>query len=355
VVVNLDAGMEAQLDSVHALLDDPRYNVIFNDAQVSGELQGWERARWLRHLVAKVRGAGDVDPPRPSGHADAASATAPGDHDAATRMNQDGAGAVPATAEPAADAARFGIETISAETYLAPVSTATAETQVEPAELELMPMEEAIAPVAGATTEAWLDPQAKGSTLVSKVWVVGASIGGPEALAEFFAALPRGYPAVFLVVQRMAPDLLQRLAQRLAAGTAMRVVEPGGGEAIADGDIVLVPPGRLPGLGHDGRLTLRDTVTGECVLDRLIHDTADRLGRRAGAILFSGTLAEAVDGCRHMVARGGVVCAQDAASCIGGGMDDNAEVEVAFAGTPRQLAAQLLDPAWRRGAERTAS
>ena len=35
VVVNLDADVEAHLDEVYTLLDDDRYNVIFNEAQVS--------------------------------------------------------------------------------------------------------------------------------------------------------------------------------------------------------------------------------------------------------------------------------------------------------------------------------
>ncbi len=43
--------------------DRPR--VVFNDAQASRKLEGWDRARWARHLAVKVLAVGDVDPPRP--------------------------------------------------------------------------------------------------------------------------------------------------------------------------------------------------------------------------------------------------------------------------------------------------
>ena len=64
VIVNLDPDIESHLDEVYDLLDDERYNVVFNDAQVSSALSGWEQARWSRHLAAKIMGRPEVaDPP----------------------------------------------------------------------------------------------------------------------------------------------------------------------------------------------------------------------------------------------------------------------------------------------------
>jgi len=40
--------------------------VVFNDAQASRKLTGWDRARWARHLAVKVLEIGDIDPPRPA-------------------------------------------------------------------------------------------------------------------------------------------------------------------------------------------------------------------------------------------------------------------------------------------------
>ena len=87
VVVNLDATVEDNFEQLYEVLDESRQRVVFNDAAASRGLSGWDRARWARHLAAKLLDAGDVDPPRPAGargidaadidaDADAAAATA---------------------------------------------------------------------------------------------------------------------------------------------------------------------------------------------------------------------------------------------------------------------------------------
>jgi two-component system chemotaxis response regulator CheB/chemosensory pili system protein ChpB (putative protein-glutamate methylesterase) len=67
VVVNLDATVEDNFERLYEVLDDSRQRVVFNDAAASRGLSGWDRARWARHLAAKLLDAGDVDPPRPAG------------------------------------------------------------------------------------------------------------------------------------------------------------------------------------------------------------------------------------------------------------------------------------------------
>ncbi|MHB1058657.1 MAG: chemotaxis protein CheB [Rhodanobacter sp.] len=65
LVVNLDDGADDALDRLYEVIDDDRPRVVFNDAQASRGLAGWDRARWARHLAVKVLAAGDIDPPRP--------------------------------------------------------------------------------------------------------------------------------------------------------------------------------------------------------------------------------------------------------------------------------------------------
>ncbi len=64
-LINLDDGCDEHLDQVTAWLDAAHVPVVFNDADISRGLEGWARARWARHLAAKLRGSEDVDPPRP--------------------------------------------------------------------------------------------------------------------------------------------------------------------------------------------------------------------------------------------------------------------------------------------------
>jgi chemosensory pili system protein ChpB (putative protein-glutamate methylesterase) len=65
LVINLDDSADNALDHLYALIEGDRPRLVFNDAQASRALLGWDRARWARHLAAKVLAIADVDPPRP--------------------------------------------------------------------------------------------------------------------------------------------------------------------------------------------------------------------------------------------------------------------------------------------------
>ena len=64
-VADAHARGDDALDRLYELIDGDRPRVVFNDAQASRGLSGWDRARWARHLAVKVLAAGDIDPPRP--------------------------------------------------------------------------------------------------------------------------------------------------------------------------------------------------------------------------------------------------------------------------------------------------
>lgn len=65
LVVNLDDDNDEALDRLDDALEGDRPRVVFNDGQASRRLEGWDRARWARHLAMKVLAIGDADPPRP--------------------------------------------------------------------------------------------------------------------------------------------------------------------------------------------------------------------------------------------------------------------------------------------------
>ncbi len=563
IVVNLDPDVEAHLDEVYALLGDERYNVIFNEAQVSSQLSGWEQARWARHLAAKILGSTDADPPRPAGaqpvpqptapaiaampdepvvppvvdpapsmpevsipeatqpvediaaalpldaidfsdldqlfaeppetapsapavaaappaldlsefdapsiaveipeqsavpaepltfdidfesseadasaHADSANDEALGFGDlddfadgpdfsgtsevaitldeSPLNLETEFAAAAGASAEAAsgsnlsslelldldwADApqppavesdagvpeeaavpppppglgsafawtledvdenpsegpagspaapAEFGIEKISAAEYLAPETDATGKAPAIDAgfSLELIPLDEAVAPQQSDSVvrESWLDPSTA-TVAVRRVWVLGASIGGPEAVREFLAEVPRDFPALFLLAQHMGAEFMELMAQQLVKTTALTVRTPTHGERVAHGDIVVVPTTHRLRVDSEG-IVLLDAI-GEPApanspsIDQLLHDVADRFGANAGVIVFSGMAEDAIEGSRYLAAKGGKVLVQDPQTCVISSMVDGVLETgvVQFTGSPRELAERLL-------------
>ncbi|WP_290891347.1 chemotaxis protein CheB [Arenimonas sp.] len=65
VLVSLEPAVEESLDRFEDLLAAPGIDVMYDDAEVTRGLDGWDLARWARHLAAKLVGS-DLLPPAPS-------------------------------------------------------------------------------------------------------------------------------------------------------------------------------------------------------------------------------------------------------------------------------------------------
>ena len=65
VVIAVDAEVEDALDRFDAILADDQYQILFEETALVNARDGWDAARWSRHLGAKLLGHGDV---LPEGH-----------------------------------------------------------------------------------------------------------------------------------------------------------------------------------------------------------------------------------------------------------------------------------------------
>lgn len=62
VLVALDPATEQALDRFETVLEDPAIEVMFEEADVAAHREGWDAARWIRHLAAKLHRHADVLP-----------------------------------------------------------------------------------------------------------------------------------------------------------------------------------------------------------------------------------------------------------------------------------------------------
>lgn len=66
VIVSLEPAIEPALDRFDDLMALPNVQVMYDDAEVTQQLDGWDLNRWARHLAAKLLGR-DILPPAPGG------------------------------------------------------------------------------------------------------------------------------------------------------------------------------------------------------------------------------------------------------------------------------------------------
>jgi two-component system chemotaxis response regulator CheB/chemosensory pili system protein ChpB (putative protein-glutamate methylesterase) len=214
------------------------------------------------------------------------------------------------------------------------------------ATLERIPLEKTAAPkVQHVEHETRFDPATQ--VKVKRVWVLGASIGGPEAVREFLSSLPSDYPALFLLAQHLGEEFIDMMTQQLAQVTKMVVRTPAHGDRVGHGDIVVVPAGKRLRVDTYGVVTLERTIektTYRPSIDRVLRDTADRFGANAGAVVFSGMGEDAIEGSKYLAEKGGVVYVQDPDSCVISTMVKGVRAAgvANFVGSPRKLAEKLL-------------
>lgn len=182
---------------------------------------------------------------------------------------------------------------------------------------------------------------------LNRVYVLGASIGGPEAIKAFLAQLPASIPAAFIVAQHMGGEFLQMMATQLNAASALSVRLAKAGERLRHGEVVVAPATDQLSVDERGYLQLNPAPSGSPYspsIDHLAREISNRFGDHATLILFSGMGTDAVEGGRYLTARGGQVWAQERASCVIASMIDSAKSQglIRFEGTPAQLAERVL-------------
>lgn len=183
----------------------------------------------------------------------------------------------------------------------------------------------------------------------AEVWVLGASLGGPQALKRFLGALPEGLPVGFLVAQHLGANFVSLLAGQLDRASRLTVKMAEAGTGVGRGEALVVPVEQRLRLNAARRLELVDWGSDPgpyrpCI-DQVIEEVARGYAPCAGTIIFSGMGQDGCRGSQQMAARGGTVWAQSAESCVISSMPDSVRALglTSFSGPPEALAERLVE------------
>ncbi len=178
---------------------------------------------------------------------------------------------------------------------------------------------------------------------------IGASAGGLAAFAAFFSGMPtEGEPGMaFVLVQHLAPDHTSMLSELIQRTTHMKVVEVEDGMVVQINCVYIIPPNSDMAF-MNGALTLLEPTAARghrLPIDFLFQSLAQDQGERAIGIVLSGTGSDGTLGVRAIKHCGGMLMAQNLASCEFDSMPRNAmttgfvDFELPPAEMPRQLMA----------------
>ena len=188
VLVILDPATEQALSRFDGVLGDPALEIMFEDADVAAKREGWEAARWARHLGAKLYGHGDVLPPTRG----APQPQAP---------NPPGGG----------EGARFEVEMEALQRQVAAMPEVPHARAVEEART-------------GAV-------------------VIAAGVGGPDAVRQLLGGLPPGFPRPVLLRQRIEGGQYDKLVRQMQRATQLPVALAQPGDPLRAGTVHVLKDG----------------------------------------------------------------------------------------------------------------
>jgi two-component system CheB/CheR fusion protein len=175
---------------------------------------------------------------------------------------------------------------------------------------------------------------------------LGASAGGLDALEKFFDHMPADSGLAFVVIQHLSPDFKSLMDELLARHTDLAIHRVEDGMQIQANSIYLIPPKKeMIVSGERLLLTDKDPTQGLSLpIDTFLRSLAQDVGRRAVAVILSGTGSDGSRGIRAVHEAGGLVLVQDEATADFDGMPRSAihtgVVDAVL--SPRQIAERIL-------------
>jgi two-component system response regulator WspF len=168
---------------------------------------------------------------------------------------------------------------------------------------------------------------------LSPLVVLGASTGGPQAVAEVLSRLPATFKAGIIIVQHVDSAFAPGLGNWLSEQSHRRVTLAAEGQRPAAGEIVLSGTNDHLVVGDDQRLHYCDEPRDSCYrpsVDVFFTSAAENWPRPGVAALLTGMLRDGALGLLALRRRGWRTIAQDESSSVVWGMP-KAAVEIGAA------------------------
>ena len=163
----------------------------------------------------------------------------------------------------------------------------------------------------------------------NKIFAIGSSTGGVQALMTLLTAFPANAPGT-LVVQHMPPNFTKSFAERLNANCAVNVSEAQDGDRVIPGRVLLAPGGYhmlLKRSGANYYVTVKDgpmVCLQKPSVELMFNSVAKYAGANAIGAILTGMGKDGAEGLLNMRQAGARTIAQDEKSCVVFGMPKEA-------------------------------
>ena len=368
-LIVLDAATDEALDRFDDVLSNPKIEVLFEEAELAIGRVGWDAARWVRHLRAKLGHSDSVLPP--SGLGAAAEPVAPDAPDAPEHA------AAPATPAPAPTFSGLELSLASdddvtpvdvhsdmdlvtfelgdeaahyANEHGAQPSSSIAKFELElvddtPTEINIEGLELADDhPNDASRFQSDMDDlNSRLSTMelveertvapMRGAVLVLAGIGGPDAVRQLLGALPAEFPRAVLVQQRLDGGHYDKLVAQMQRATTLPVKLAVSGDTLQAATVYILPP--TLGVHENGQGLAFNDAPAELLTTLPAGDSA--------VLMLSGADAAQVDAVMKLAGGGAFVAGQALDGCYDVAAPAALAARGGQAGKPQELARRLAE------------
>ena len=166
----------------------------------------------------------------------------------------------------------------------------------------------------------------RASPATTRIVVVGASTGGPQALTYILRSLPAEFPVPIAIVLHMPEGYTDAFARRVDADSALEVMEARDGLELMPGRAVIARAGahlvlHPEGEGWVSRLEMSPTTTPHRpAVDVLFSSAAKHVGAATLGVVLTGMGSDGLVGSQAIRAAGGRILTEAESSCVVYGM-----------------------------------
>ena len=148
---------------------------------------------------------------------------------------------------------------------------------------------------------------------IRRIVVIGASLGGVEALQRLVATLDANLSAPVLIVLHLGPESPSMLHHILGRAGSLAVVQPEDGDALVAKRIYVAPPDRHLLVEKERVRVVRGPRENRHrpAVDPLFRSAAAVYGRQVIGVVLTGSLDDGAAGLLAIKQRGGIALVQD--------------------------------------------
>jgi len=165
-------------------------------------------------------------------------------------------------------------------------------------------------------------PQKLKLTARKEIVVIGASTGGPSAVAQILSGFPRDISTAIIVAQHMSPEFISSFVNRLKWGCPLTISVAKRGETIESGRVLIAPGSyhtMIMANGSSNKIRLSRKTSAEEIypsIDYAMESAAQAYGGGTLGVLLTGLGSDGARGLKAIKEAGGSTIAEDESTCV---------------------------------------